>query len=194
MADLATITDLENRLGRTLTGTELTRASALLADASAAFRLYSGQQITQATTTNRLRIRRGTIRLPQRPITDVAGVVDSNANPLLHQWDGVDTITVACNVLDAFAWEPWRTQLTLADVTYTHGYAIVPDDVVAVVCQMTARALGTNPEASGIQQETLGSYSYQVGGAAAAGAVGMLAAERLVADAYRTPSGVIYAS
>lgn len=61
----------------------------------------------------------------------------------------------------------------------------VPADVVAVVCQIVGRALGTSAAAGAIQQESLGSYSYSIGSAAAAGPLGMLPSERETLDRHR---------
>lgn len=61
----------------------------------------------------------------------------------------------------------------------------VPAEVVAVVCQMAARVYGSPADQSGVQQESLGGYSYTVGSAAASGAAGLLAAEKAVLDRYR---------
>lgn len=195
MTALATIEQLQARIGKTLSGADIARATALLDDASAAFRRAAGgQQITQATTTDRVRVVRGKVRLPQAPVTDVTAVTDENGNALLYRWHGGDTIDVSSNVIDDFAWVPWSNPIPVAVVTYTHGYATVPDDVVAVVCQMAARAFGSNPETAGIQQESIGGYSYSIGAAAAAGAVGMLPAERLIAEAYDPRrAGVVFA-
>lgn len=60
-----------------------------------------------------------------------------------------------------------------------------PDAVRAVVCQVAGRAYGTASEAAGIQQESLGSYSFSTGAAAAAGPLGLLTDERAVLDRYR---------
>lgn len=61
----------------------------------------------------------------------------------------------------------------------------VPGDVLGVVCQIVGRALGTTSAAGAIQQESLGSYSYSIGSAAAAGPMGLLLAERETLDRYR---------
>lgn len=167
------------------------RARALLDDASAAVRGYTGQEFTAGTRTDELiRPRNGFVRLPQRPVTAVEAVTDKDGNPLLFEWiEGDDRVTVSSNVLDTFAWEPWRTGVVKVLVTYDFGYAEgeIPQDIIAVVCQMAARAYGTSPSATGLQSESIDGYSYSVGAAAAAGAIGMLAGETAVLDRYRTP-------
>ena len=64
MAALATVTQLSQRLSTDIT--DHVRAATLLDDASAVVRSYTGQDFTQATTTDRVQIKRGWVRLPQR--------------------------------------------------------------------------------------------------------------------------------
>lgn len=190
MNPLATIVDLQGRLGRTLTGDELTRADLLLVDASATVRNYTRQQITQATSTDLCRAYGGVmsvpqppisentfadvgglwfpvvVRLPQRPVTAVTGVVDMDGNAVDFHWDGSQLV---------------GTTTAPVQVTYTHGWAAgdpVYDTVVAVVCSVTARALGRSPEDGAVQQETITGYSYTVGAVGAAGALGLLPEEK----------------
>jgi hypothetical protein len=179
MPPLATVTDLEGRLGRVLSEDETDRAELLLEDASAAVRSYTGQQFTAtANAVVRLRARAGTIRLPQRPITAVDAVENMDGDAVEFTWYAGDKI-----VLTGYPQDGWF------DVTYDYGGEI-PDDIVAVVCQMTARAFGTTPDATGYQSESIGTYSYTVGPAAAAGAVGLLNDERAVLDRYRRIGGM----
>lgn len=179
MADLATVADLEARLGRSLDATETIRAEALLAGASARVRAYTGQQFEQATSSVRLRSRGGRIRFPQRPVTDVASITDVDGNAIDFDW-------YAGSVIGGLG-----VRVDWVDATYTHGYATIPDDVVEVVCQMVLRAFGSDPSASAITQESVEGYSYSIGAAGAAGAVGMLADEKAALDVYRRKGGTI---
>jgi hypothetical protein len=182
MASLASVSQLQARLTTDIVAIE--RALALLADASAVVRGYTGQDFTQATTTDRVQVKRGWVKLPQRPVTAVSAVRDTNNNQILFQWLSGDRVQIQPN-LDEFSNVPWQGGLKLVDVTYTHGYATVPDEIVAVVCQIAGRALGTSPDAAALTSEGIGSYQYATGGAAASGAAGMLAGERAVLDRYR---------
>lgn len=190
---LATIDDFINRLGRLPSDAEFLRAEALLEDASASVVLYTGQSFERATTTTRLRVRNGRLRLPQRPVNSVDSVADVNGNTVSFTWDGADVVCVASN-LDSFGWEPWASPINAVDVTYDHGYDEIPPGVVAVVCQIAARALGRPPDTTGIQQEAIAGYSYTVGAAAAAGAAGMMTDERAVLDRYRRVGGTAWVS
>lgn len=182
MASLATLQQLESRMSTALSDRE--RAVELLIDASATVRSYTGQHITQATSTDRLKVKRGMVRLPQAPVTAVSAVVDTNGNAVLFEWLQGNRVQIQSN-LDTFSFVPWQNGLRYVDVTYTHGYATVPGDIVAVVCQIAGRAYGTSPDAAAASSESIGSYSYSTGGAAASGAAGMLAPERAILDRYR---------
>lgn len=188
MAALATRADLEARLGRALAGTEATRADALLDDASAIVRAYTGQTIDAvADDTVRLKARRGRIRLPQRPVTAVTAVADVDANDVAFYWPGLGEI-VALGV-NRSGDTPSNTY-DVFDVTYSHGYPDVPDVIVGIVCQVVARALTVDPDSTGYQGETIEGYSYTVGAAAAQGAAGLLAGEREVLNLFRRVGGV----
>jgi hypothetical protein len=193
---LAASADLTVRLGRDLTDAELDRADSLLADASAAVRSYTRQEIAQRTSVERLLVQDGWVRLQQRPVVDVASVADLDANDLAVTWDGADRVWLgpaSTPFRFDYDYPAWGCGFRV-DVTYTHGYDPVPDDIVSVVCGIVLRAMGGSPMETGLQSESIGSYSYTVGAAAAAGGLGMLPAERGVLDAYRRPVGVIYTS
>lgn len=177
MLPLANEGDFEARLGRDLQDLERPRALALLTDASARVRRVSGQTISLATTTARFtpvwHVRKFGILLPQWPIVTVDTVIGDDLADVDVTW------VSGTNFIET--WVP-------VTVTYTHGYDPVPDDIVAVVCQVAGRAFGMKPEAAGITSESLGAYSYSTGGAAAAGPLGMLKDERETVLAYRRPS------
>lgn len=167
MSALASPDDLEARLGRDLTTEEAARAEALLADASAAVRAYTGQDFDLvADDVVVLRGMGGRITLPGRPVQDVTRVEvigGSDALPdfTLSDWlfDGIDTVrigegTTIINLPEVW-WDDDGYPGTYR-VTYSHGYATVPADVLGVVCGAVLRVLA-NP--SGYRSETVGSYS-----------------------------------
>lgn len=194
MTALATLNDVTGRLGRTLTQAETDRLALLIDDASAAVRAYTGQEFTAATSTVRLRAQAGNVRLPQHPVTAVTAVANTNGTAVLHTWYFGQLVWLASSMLVVNG-PTWGTATgrgpQYVDVTYTHGYAAIPADVVAVVCQMAGRALGTTPGEGGVQSETIGGYNYSLGSAAAAGGLGMLPAERVVLDRYKLPANSI---
>lgn len=190
MDPLATLDDLQTRLGRSLDGDDAVRALAILDDASAAVRSYTGQTFTEATTTARFQPRNGAIRLPQRPVTAVSAVENVNGDPVSFTWDhGVLVNLGGYGFLNSFEVEPFRNRRPYLDVTYTHGYEEIPADIIAVVCQIAGRAYGRQLEDTGLQSESIAGYSYSLGVAAAAGGLGMLNDERAVLDRYRVVGG-----
>lgn len=167
MSALASPADLTARLGRDLTEQEAARAEALLTDASAVVRAYTRQDFELHTDDEVvLRATGGRISLPGRPVqgvTRVEVIGGSEALPdfTLADWlfDGIDTVRVGegaavINLPEAW-WDDDGYPGTYR-VTYTHGYAEAPADVLSVVCGVVLRVL-TNP--SGYRSETVGSYS-----------------------------------
>ena len=178
---LATAEDVEVRLGRDLTVDETTQIEAILADVSAAIRAYIGQDITAGTSTDeRIRARGASVRLPQRPVTAVDSVKSvDGGSAISFTWYAGDIIDLGC--AQSTGW---------VDVTYDHGFEEVPADLVALTCNIALRVFGTPAEQGGLQSESIGTYSYSIGGAAAAGPIGLLDDERsLLDDSYRRALG-----
>src|SRR5690606_28120610 len=86
--------DLEARLGRSLTADEAARAAAVLDDVSAAIQSYTGQRFIRGVYHARSRVRRGVVRLSQRPVHDVTAVTDRFGAPVEHSWDGLDRVFI----------------------------------------------------------------------------------------------------
>ena len=184
MANLATIADIEDRLGRALADEdERVRVEALLRDASAAVRAYTGQQWKTGATTAKVRPRLDFVSF--KGITSVTSIVNTaTGNDVPYQWDGMDRI---------YLWPPaYRYSIDYDFVAMPSVVTVSyvaddppPDEVLAVTCQMVLRASGVDPQSSGHQQESIAGYSYSVGIAAASAGVGMLPDERRVLDSYR---------
>jgi len=188
---LATVADVEDRLGRAVSDEdERLRLEALLRDASAAVRAYTGRQWLTGTVTTSFRPRSDFVKVPN--VTSITSVVNPVTNLAVpYQYDGVDRLYIwPALYRDAFDYD-WVGMPSTVVVTYVADDP-APDAVVAVVCQMAARAFGLSPLDSGHQQESIAGYSYSVGTAAAAGAVGMLQGERDVLDLYRAVGGNIW--
>lgn len=177
MDPLATVEDLEARLGRELTDEERARAAALLADASALIRGFTGQDFTLvAGDVVTLRPVGTVVRLPQRPVQAVTRVVavggsdavpDITLPPGSWTWDGLDKVDVwppdtswLLSLPEAWA-DGWGAVDTYR-ITYDHGYAEVPPDVVAVVCAMVLRTLLAPSPVAGMVSERIGQYNYQL--------------------------------
>lgn len=191
MDALADIGQLEDRLGRQLDGADAIRALALLKDVSAMIRRRTGQAFTVGTSTTILSSSRGRVSLPQRPVTDVTSVTALGGSAAEFTWWPGDNFLTLGSSSTAFDVEPWRNCTPQRyTVVYEHG-AAAPDELVGVCCQIVGRALGVSLESGGIQQESLGSYSYSVGSAAAAGAFGVLPAEAAIIDSFRPTDTLI---
>lgn len=171
---LATIADVEARLGRDLTVAETAKATAYLEDASALFVARAQQEFEVSESRVRLFPNDGIVRLFQRPVISVISVEDLNGNPVDYTWDGFQTL-----------YDVWSYQPVI--VEYEHGSADIPADVVAVVAGMVARTLSISPEAAaGVQQQTAGPFSQSYAAWAVGAQVMLSPAEQGVADAYRS--------
>lgn len=192
MAALATEADLEARLGRSLTAEELTQAIALLDDASATVRVYTGRNFEAAEVTQRLRVVDGKVRLPQSPVTAVESVESVEGTAVDFTWHHGSTIYLNAGVLDAWEYEGRTRTPTYVDVTYTAGSATIPDAIVAVVCSIAKRALEVPAASSGLTSESVGNYSYSVGPVAASGGAGLLNAEKAILDRFTRVGGTVW--
>jgi len=170
---LATIADVEARLGRTLTVAETSKANAYLADASALFIQRAVQKFEVGESTVRLFPKDGIVRLVQRPVIEVVTVRDVDGNEIDYTFDGHQSL------------------YDLGDfrgitVNYEHGSANIPDDVVGVVAGMVARTLSISPDAAaGVQQQAVGPFSQSYANWAVGAQVMLSPADAKVADYYR---------
>lgn len=190
MTSLASSTDFETRLGRALDNSELDRVEALLADASAAIRHYTGQTFDYGVSTDRLWVRRSRVLLPQRPVLNVTAVVDKDGNSVEYEWHGAgfDQLYLTPG-LDS-CWPLTRPSVPpVVDVTYYRGYQQMPPDVVSVCCSIALRTFGVAADSGGIQSESIEGYSYTLGTVAAAGTSGLLPEEKRALDVYRRSFG-----
>ena len=170
---LATISDVEARLGRSLTVAEVPRATAYLADASALFIQRAVQKFEQGESRVRLFPKDGVVRLIQRPVIAVSEVTDLNGVVIDFTFDGHQSL------YDLGSYTP-------VTVTYEHGSITIPADVIAVVAGMVARTLSISPDAAaGVQQQTVGPFSQSYAAWAVGAQVMMSPVEAKVADAYR---------
>ncbi|WP_405536873.1 hypothetical protein [Streptomyces antimycoticus] len=204
MDALADVTALEARIGRPLTADEAARAGALLEDASALVRSYTGQTFTRTNDeTITARAQQGEIRLPQRPVIDVTEVVAIGAGgapdlPVVGwQWDGLDIVRTCTDSPIINLPELWREENIDSypgtyRVTYSHGVTQVPPDVIAVVARMVLRTLTAPTVAGGVVGETIGPYSYRTDGSGVGTAVVMTDEDRqmLALAGYRRKAGM----
>lgn len=131
-------------------GYDLTVTPGALLRASTRVRTATGQQITEGTST--VTLRGPVTRLPQRPVTAITSVVDSDGEDVEYTLNGSQLTARSTDLLT---------------VEYDHGYAAgeIPDELVEVVCTIAQR-LSTVVDtalASGVQQEQSGSASQTFG-------------------------------
>lgn len=121
-------------------GAPTTAATQALTLASAAIQNYTRQNIAQVAAeaiTLSVPADKRTILLPEAPVTVVASVVE-------------DGITLVVGADKEYVWtaegllrrvgRDWNSGFQKVVVTYTHGYAVIPDDVKAVCIRSAARA------------------------------------------------------
>ena len=170
---LATIANVQARLGRTLTAGETTQANAWLADASAMFVQRAVQKFEVSESRVRLFPRDGIVRLVQRPIIEIVSVTDIDGVEIDYTYDGFQSI------YELGTYSP-------VIVEYEHGSATIPDDVVAVVAGMVVRTLLIPDDAAaGIQQQSVGPFSQSYANWAVGRQVLMSPSDIEVADYYR---------
>lgn len=170
---LATIADVEARLGRVLTNDEEAKATAWLNDASALFVNKSQQKFEPGETTFQAYAKDGVVRLLQRPVTAIVSVEDVHGSPVAYEWDGFQAL------FNVYSASPLK-------VVYEHGSTTIPEPVVAVVAGMVARTLSIAPDAaSGITKQTTGPFTQEYASWAVGSQVMLSPAELSVANSYR---------
>lgn len=169
---LATQADLEAALQRTL---DPAQAAMALRRSSARVRKYCRQQFTLVENeTVTLPGNGRLLRLPQRPVViddthplsvvELFGIADEEYTAL----EGRDFTRIGTELTRGEAWwaptrlmgwpfmRPMGIWAQRVRVTYSHGYAEVPDDVVDVVLDLAQMSM-TNPQ--GLRSESIDDYS-----------------------------------
>lgn len=170
---LATIADVEARLGRSLTAGETSQATAWLSDASAMFVQRAVQKFEELNSVVRLFPRDGIVRLVQRPVVTINSVTDIDGAEIDYTYDGHQSI------YELGTYSP-------VIVDYDHGSSTIPNDVVAVVAGMVVRTLLIPDDAAaGVQQQTVGPYSQSYANWAVGRQILMSPSDIEVANHYR---------
>lgn len=150
-----------------------TATATLLRDlATAALRSATGQYLDEVSETVSLTAPLGAeLMLPQRPAQEPTSV----------KVNGVavtDWTFLGDRLYRPSGWQAWdaTTGAPLrVEVTYTHGYAVVPDELKRIGLQAAARAY-RNPK--GLRSETIGSESYTYATETVAASVELTAQEK----------------
>ncbi|MFF3928278.1 hypothetical protein [Streptomyces hirsutus] len=166
-------------------------------------RAFTGRDFIRADNDTIIaRAQQGEVRLPQRPVIDVTEVVAVGAGgapdiPVVGwRWDGIDVIRMSAdsasiNLPELWYDEEYDSYPGTYRVTYSHGAAQVPGDVVAVVARMALRTLTSPTVAGGVTGETIGPYSYRTDGSGVGTGVVMTEDDRTMLElaGYRRKSG-----
>jgi hypothetical protein len=186
---LATVADVQTLLGRQLTAEEASRAAGMLILASSSCQAEARQTFTLETRTYISKTVGGLIRLHERPVVSVDTIRlindDGTVGVGLAGWtfDGVDTVNVGditgIVINGPEDWEP-----ATVEITYTAGWATIPEDVTWVCADMVKTALLA--PAAPVVSEQIGAYSYRLNDNATSGAVGMSPDHRKILHRYRS--------
>lgn len=191
---LAELVDVEDRLGRDLTPEESRKADALLRDASTVVRNYTRRDFTTGTTTARYRPRGRKVVLPQRPVTAVTSVksvlsfgTNETVTALAYwSWPGGSEVILGdpSLVINGPTWDLDDSDVWV-EITYTHGFPEVPDDIRTVIANMVLRNL-TAPRSGLVDTEGVGPYQVRYAGFVAQGPLGISEADRQILNRYRS--------
>lgn len=140
MTSFAAVADLQGFLGKTFAvGTETTQAQAALDIATAEIKAWTGQAIAEAAETVVLDPNDASVLfLPQLPVSAVSAVsVDNTAQVV-----ATDVDWYSHGAIRRASGASWGTKRQSISVTYTHGFATIPDDLKRVCVKRAARLLG----------------------------------------------------
>jgi hypothetical protein len=202
LTPLCSSTDISTRLGRALSPAETTRVPALIGDATSQIVRHCRKDF-QWHPNDVLQIPGdgSTIKLPYRPVVSVSSVVAISGradipNIPVTWWvfDGVDEISIAESTASGVinlpeAWYDFGAFPGTYQVTYSHGYQTVPDEVVMVAANAVIGVLLAPTMAAGVIGETVGAYSYRMERSGGGLAVALNAGDLAILDDYRDKTG-----
>lgn len=197
MAQFASTDDFGDLLGESLTGTRLLQAVSALEIASAAIQNRTGQTIERVDDDTI--VLAGTddwrLTLPQRPVVEATVATIDGVAPLAGSYQLIDDTLLRVGgwrgpSMASANWPDWSGYRlavpSVIEVTYTHGFDQIPDDIRAVCLQMAVRVM-QNP--AGVRQESIGTYSVSYGGDI--GGSAMSPAEEKMLGRYRLRAGSV---
>ncbi|WP_157536538.1 hypothetical protein [Kitasatospora mediocidica] len=133
--------------------------------------------------------------LSQRPVASIDSISRVNADGKslipysVWTWDGLATVTLSppssiVNAPEIWADNDWFWRNISYQITYTHGYSVIPDDVVGVTAGMVLRVIMA-PGSPGVISETIGGYSYRMADNFPTAQVELTAADIAILRPYR---------
>jgi len=199
MADFAAVADIEAFLQLSITTpAQIASAEMALRDATAAIRNYCRQFLERVTGETITLDSSGGVRLflPELPVLSVSSVVEDGETLIIDD----DYKLGQHGILHRIA-TTWTAGIQIVTITYSHGYTIIPDDIMAVCVRAASRAYQAGLKAAdsagipGIASKSLGDFSVsfqsEAGGGTSEGVLGasaarlLLLSEKDILNAYR---------
>ncbi len=198
MANFATIQDIEDFLQMDITDpAKVLSAQRALAEASAAIRNYTRQYLEKVDDEAITLDSAGGYRLflPELPVISIDSVVEDSETLV-----AIDDYKLGQHGILHRIDQKWAEGIQNITITYTHGYATIPDDIVAVCTRAASRAYQAGLKAAdsdgiaGVASKQLGDFSVafqaESGGAGegllgASGSRMLLLSEKDTLDRYR---------
>lgn len=190
-----TVTQIEQFLQITIPAAKLASANRAIVEATAAIQNYCRQQIERVTldVVTLDCIGGARILLPELPVDSVASVTEDGELLVVD-----DDYKLGRHGILYRIGATWPSGIQIIEVIYTHGYAVIPDDVVSIATRAASRAYQAGLRADevegvpGVQAMSLGDYSITFTGEGAnEGVLGasaaplLLKSEREQLDRYR---------
>jgi hypothetical protein len=189
MADFCTVEDVASLIQVAIPADKLASCERAIREASEVIRNYCKQTIEQTTgdvITLDCPEGRTRIFLPQLPVVSVASVVEDGETLTA----GTEYQLGQYGILYRIG-QCWKAGIQILTVTYSHGYATIPDDVIGVCTRAAARIYQAGLRAAetsgvpGVSGKQLGDFSVsysgeQGGGAGDGGVMGVSAARMLL--------------
>lgn len=191
------VSDLENLLQVTIPAAKLDAAQRAIDAATEAIKNYCRQTL-EAVEDDPVTLDctgGSRIVLPEMPVTEVSEVIEDG-----ETLTATDDYKLGQHGILHRVGANWAAGVQVITVTYSHGYSIIPDDIVDVCARAAARAYQAGLRAEqvaavpGVQAHSLGDYQVQFGAEAAQAGEGtlgasaapiLLASERRILDKYR---------
>ncbi len=163
MANFATVADIEAFLQVEIdTPMQIASAQRALVEASAAIRNYTKQTLERVDDEMITLDSPGGYRLflPELPVISIDSVVEDG-----EMLAAVDDYKLGQHGILHRVDQKWAEGIQNITITYTHGYATIPDDIVAVCTRAASRGYQTGLKAAdtdgvmGVASKSLGDFS-----------------------------------
>jgi hypothetical protein len=167
MANFAEVADIEAFLQVDIsTDAQIAAAERALTEVTAAIRNYIDQYIELVSAEEITLDSIGGVRLflPELPVVSVASVIEDEETLIVDDDYKLGQFGILHRV-----GRKWAKGIQIVTITYTHGYADIPDDIIAVATRAASRAYQAGLTAAedegalGIQGKSLGDFSVQYG-------------------------------